>query len=274
MMYSGGYSGSGCSSYGAGCLGSPVSYATHSPSYVSNPVQYSSIDTYVQSMMPGEVEQAKIYHTNSANNQSYSQNTDYYLIPTKPYEFVDMFLEPVRPLTQFINRAEQIKHHITETFEHMLGKPFPDNIAVRICDREEMINIHSPNNGEWSDGILGFAINNRPYTSEIFVLNNNLDRLMLVIGHEIGHVLSNRLKDNVIEEAKAFSFEFAWAKTIKEHNIAGLADSITLNFKPAKNGLHNIAFDFVRTKVTQGLQALEVYFKIIAGELKVSECIS
>ena len=76
---------------------------------------------------------------------------------------------------------------------------------------------------------------------------NQLDALLLVIGHEIGHVLTETLPNKHDEEAKAFAFSIEWAKTIKKHNIAGLGINIKqdLDFEPARNGLHDVAFSFV-----------------------------
>ncbi|MEK7835220.1 MAG: hypothetical protein AAB298_03600, partial [Pseudomonadota bacterium] len=78
-----------------------------------------------------------------------------------------------------------------------------------------------------------------------FAVAGNLDEVMLVIGHELGHVLSPTLSNGRAEEAKAFAFEMAWANAIFTNDIAGLQSSINeaaLSMKPAQNGLHDLAF--------------------------------
>jgi hypothetical protein len=180
------------------------------------------------------------------------------------YHSPDAFLNPDRPRAQFIGDAEQIKDYMNETFRLLLGKDLPDNLAIHLCSKDEMKRIHVSHSGDrnrWSDGIMGFAINHWPYGTEIFVRQGELDRVMVVLGHEIGHSLSEPLKDKHAEEAKAFAFELAWLKTIKEHNIAGLGESIRLE-QPAANGLHDKALEIVQNLVRKGSEALDVFWEI------------
>ena len=90
---------------------------------------------------------------------------------------------------------------------------------------------------------------------------------MLTIGHEIGHVMSLPLKNIQTEEAKAFAFSIAWIKTIREKNIANLESAI--NMRPAINGIHNIAFDFVINKIKQGEDAIQVFESLVKQESEV-----
>ena len=192
----------------------------------------------------------------------YSENN--YLLqenPTKTYYFTpEIFLKPTRPKTQFINTTEQIQILIEETFELMLKKKLP-NIIIQICNKEELKQIHS-RFGLWNDNIQGFALNN---SKQIFVKNNELDSLMLTIGHEIGHVYTRCLTNNHDEEAKTFSFAMQWANTIKKHNIGNLKDNIKDDFSPAKNGLHDLAFFFVKNLVDKGLKPMQVHQDLVKG---------
>ena len=88
---------------------------------------------------------------------------------------------------------------------------------------------------------------------------------MLVIGHEIGHVLTETLPNKHDEEAKAFAFSIEWARTIKEHNIANLGLSIKdeLDFQPARNGLHDVAFAFVDFMVKKGRKAMQLHDDLV-----------
>jgi hypothetical protein len=200
----------------------------------------------------------------------YSQNS--YLSQEKPiraYYFApEIFLKPIRPLTQFINTTEQVQSLIGETFKLMLGKKMSKKIIIRVCNTDELKQIHS-RFGAWHDSIQGFALNpkNKKDLKEIFVKNGHLDSLMLTIGHEIGHVYTNCLSNNHDEEAKAFSFSIEWAKTVKKHNIGNLSDSIKdgLDFNPARNGLHDIAFFFVKHFVNKGLNPMRVHWDLVKG---------
>ncbi|MFH1064189.1 MAG: hypothetical protein V1729_03860 [Candidatus Woesearchaeota archaeon] len=174
-------------------------------------------------------------------------------------------LKSRRPHTQFIDSAEEIEVLVRHTFEKLTGKVFPDDIVIKVCSEEEMKKAHSANGGRWSPGIMGFAMNRHPLPSSIFVRRNNLDALMLTVGHEIGHVVAPRLPDALDEEAKAFAFELAWVKTIVENDIGGLADSFNPDFTPAANGLHDKAFAFVQNTVRKGKGAIDVFLGLAKG---------
>lgn len=185
----------------------------------------------------------------------------------REYHVVDNFLNIYRPQTPFIGKAEAIKEYIQQTFTATTGISLPEDISIRICTADELKRVHGNFSNVWSDGIQGFSLNK---TREIFVKEGELDRVMLVIGHEIGHVLSNTLDDKHDEEAKAFAFECAWMEAIVKHNIANLKDSINLEFIPANNGLHDIAFGFVRNVIKSGKEALMLFRELIKGEMKVN----
>ncbi|MBW2995994.1 hypothetical protein KY332_01705 [Candidatus Woesearchaeota archaeon] len=178
---------------------------------------------------------------------------------------ISHFLNPVRPLSVFVGEAKEIKGFVEEAFKALTGQEFPDDIIVRVVEEEEMKKMHPAN-------VLGFAINRKHLglPSEIFVKKDLLDRLMLTIGHELGHVLTRRLADNKDEEAKAFAFSLAWMKKIKEENIANLSTVIQLD-KPAENGVHNVALDFILNLVNKGREAIKVWMGLVKGELNVCE---
>ena len=112
-------------------------------------------------------------------------------------------------------------------------------------------------------GVRGLSINRKAegLISDIFVLEDELDRVMLTIGHEIGHVLTTSLRDKRDEEAKAFAFELAWLQTIHKFNILGLKECMNINMlNPAVNGLHNTALGLVK-KELNALTPLQVFQK-------------
>jgi len=163
----------------------------------------------------------------------------------------------------FVGDLAELKEFIEETFEKTTGKTFPKDVVIRLLTNKEFENAKAFGKS-FSPNVLGFAINrkNTGLPSEIFIRKGELAQLMVTIGHELGHVISPRLKDDKVEEAKAFAFQLAWMKTIKENNIANLSTAIQLN-PPAQNGIHDSALEFVLEKVKKGIDALELF-----GEIK------
>ena len=187
------------------------------------------------------------------NQQKYS--TDYFA----EHSFTpELFLNPSRPKARFIVDNSEARGIAKEVFESMMNQKMPSNISISILPFEDFKNLHS-SFGAWSSGILGFSVNGSD--KRIFIRENHLDSLMLVIGHEIGHVLTETLPNKHDEEAKAFAFSIEWARTIKEHNIANLGLSIKEEhgFQPARNGLHDVASAFVDFMVKKGRKAMQLH---------------
>lgn len=195
------------------------------------------------------------------------EQKEYETQPVKP-EQQEFFLNPKRPKTEFIGEITKIKHYITKTFQLLTGKQFPDTISIKLCKRDELKGLHIKFGGKWDEGIQGFAINTKPI-SQIFVKQNDLDRLMLTIGHEIGHVMSPMLQDQTKEEAKAFAFELAWTRTIAENGIAHLKHAFNLTPNPAVNGLHNVAFEMVKKEIDEGKQPMEIFSDLIKKDFSI-----
>lgn len=202
------------------------------------------------------------------------QESDYFCNRlTSTYHFSPApFLKPNRPTTQFIGEAEDIEHYVREAFSATTGDELPNDIEIRVCSPFELKSIHKQFGGKWSSGIQGFSINRHGSgVSEIFVKENFLDALLLVIGHELGHVLTAPLPDQRDEEAKAFAFEMAWLRTLHKKNIAGLSGSIVLDHRPADNGLHNVAFGFINDLIQRGREAFEVYLDLVRGAVSLEQ---
>lgn len=182
------------------------------------------------------------------------------------------FLKPNRPTTQFIGEAADIEQYVREAFRATTGNEMPADIEIRVCSPFELKRIHNQFGGTWSSGIQGFAVNRcGSGMSEIFVKENFLDALLLVIGHELGHVLSAPLQDQRDEEAKAFAFEMAWLRALHRENIAGLSGSIVLDHRPADNGLHNVAFGFISDLIQTGKEAFQIYLDLVRGVLSLGQ---
>lgn len=190
------------------------------------------------------------YQNNPSEYNFFKQEVNYNFIP-------DNFLKPGK-LGMFVGKAEDIREHIEKAFELMFHEPFPNDIKIAVCD-EKLFRKLAPH-----AGTIGLSINRRKQglLSEIFVLNDFLGRVMLTIGHELGHVLTETLKSPHDEEAKAYAFSLAWMRIIKENNIAGLQEAIVTEC-PAENGLHNVAFFFVEKLLKEGRDAWKVYCDLV-----------
>ncbi|MBT4824516.1 hypothetical protein HN695_03885 [Candidatus Woesearchaeota archaeon] len=199
---------------------------------------------------------------------SFNYNPLSYASSSRPQEYFvpENFLALYRPDTQFIEKAQEIEEHIKDTFRLVTGYELPSHIKITICDEDKFKILHKSNGGEWSPGIQGFAVH---LNNQVVIKQNKLDVVMLVLGHEIGHVLSAPLNNQHDEEAKAFAFELAWMKAIKDNNIANLAENININFQPASNGLHDVAFGFVKKLVSAGKRAIDVFKGLTTKEVSM-----
>lgn len=179
-----------------------------------------------------------------------------------------IFLSPSRPQSRFVGDSSEVSRIAEEVFELMMNKKLPENISINVLPLNDFKIVHSQF-GLWNKGILGFSINGRKKL--VFVRENALDSMLLVLGHEIGHVLTDALPNKHDEEAKAFAFSVEWAKTIKKHNVAGLAQSIKgeFDFSPARNGLHDLAFGFVSFMLKKGKKAMELHSELAKNYLSI-----
>lgn len=198
--------------------------------------------------------------------QTYShQENKYSLFTIKPeYHFIpNNFLKPEKN-SMFIGKAEEIRADVEEAFEKIFNRSFPDDVKISILDQKKF------NKLTFSHQAIGLSINRseQGLLSEIFVLNGSLGKVMLTIGHELGHVLTPTLDNAHDEEAKAYAFSLIWMKVIKEYNLANLADTI-ITETPAFNGLHNISFKFVQDLIFQGRKEAEIYNELITKEISL-----
>jgi hypothetical protein len=201
-------------------------------------------------------------HTQTSYNPlpSYTipQATYQLITPHKEYHFQpDNFLKP-RKNAIFVNQANQIKPFVEETFEKMFNQPFPNDVAISILNEKEFRKV-APH-----PSTVGVSFNRKQHglISEIFVLNDTLGRVMLTLGHELGHVLTETLEDPTLEEAKAYSFSFYWMEIIKKHNVANLGNSVILE-NPALNGLHDKAFELVLKEKKDNKSYYQIYINLL-----------
>lgn len=279
-----GYQAPACYRSGGGNYGSQQTYGqtynaslqTYSSSY-----QTSSLDAIVEAPNIHCFQSSDSSHNSSFTSFNYNQNIQNYF-PTKQrteYHAIDGFLKLYRPQTQFINDAQEVESLARETFEKTARKELPQNIIIKILDRDDMKAVHEATGAIWSDNIQGFSINSNARNSarnlqnhdkQIFVKKAELDRVMVVLGHEIGHVLTPTVENAHDEEAKAFAFEIAWVQTMIKHNIGNLKDNLVVDFAPANNGLHDVAAAFVKNLVKKGKEAMELYGEIARRILSIA----
>lgn len=181
-----------------------------------------------------------------------------YAMPETP-NFSETFLAEDRPATPMISELGEVKEIIQQTFEKITGQEFPEqDIKITICNEEQFHQMQTGN------GVVGFSFNRYGRgTSEIYAVQDHMDRLLLTIGHELGHVLSPTLLNRQDEEAKAHAFSLAWMETIRDNNIGGLQPNISPN--PARNGLHDTAFDFVKYLLRTGASSFDIFKTLSHG---------
>ncbi|MBI4145465.1 hypothetical protein HY493_04660 [Candidatus Woesearchaeota archaeon] len=193
-----------------------------------------------------------------ANDEPHSQ-------VAREYHFVaDDFLTGIA--TKAINKREELMPLVEEAFEKRTSVAFPHDIAITLCTPVELEQAFGAG---FTPDVQGFCINRHGRgVSEVFVKRGELAHVMLTLGHEIGHALTPTLRDSRDEEAKAFAFSLAWMETIREHNIGGLKVAIQPN--PAKNGLHNVAFNFVMDTARR-IPFIEQFAQLGKGMLTINQ---
>ncbi|MDP3640296.1 MAG: hypothetical protein Q8R53_03790 [Nanoarchaeota archaeon] len=228
-----------------------ASYAASFPAFFSSALSYGA------SKEPQQLAYSMAQHREESPAQL-PIHREYHFNPA-------LFLKPGKE-GKFVGKAEEIRPFIEEAFSKMFDEPFPVDIMLSVLDEKAFRKI-APH-----PGTMGLSINRKPHglLSEIFVLNGSLGRVLLTIGHELGHALSLPLSSPHDEEAKAYAFSLAWMNIVKEHNIAGLQNAF-INEQPAENGLHNVAFAFVQQLLQQEKTAEEIHSSLIHGEISVPE---
>ena len=205
---------------------------------------------------------------NYASEINYAKNVlTYAIMPHVQinYDFQPTdFLKPGRG-GQFVGQAEEIKEHVEEAFFQLFHQNFPDDIKISVLEEKRFRKLTPHPN------TVGLSLNRRKQglMSEIFVRAGSIGEVMLTIGHELGHVLTQTLENPHDEEAKAFAFSRMWMENIQENNIANLGEAIILDH-PAQNGLHNVAFEFVEHLRKMGKSALMIYQELIKKMISLS----
>ncbi len=202
----------------------------------------------------------------SKNTNAFYDNLNAQLTtPAGPHEsIVDNYLEDNRPATPIVNDLGDVQQVVDEAFAKVTGQQFPrDMIHISILPVEDFVRTQPMKNSH-NGTVVGYSLNRYGKgASTIVIKQDHLDAVLLTIGHEIGHVMSPTLPDARDEEAKAHAFSIAWMEAIRLNNIAGLSPNIRLN--PARNGLHDVALDFVNFLRWRGSSALDVFKTLAAG---------
>lgn len=224
--------------------------------------------------LPQYKPQFSVYTSNQTN--MYEETKTHYQSDKEDYEinFEDtssFFLKDTNQ-PKFVGTISHLMDDIRHTLRMATNQELPFNLDIKICNEEELSKEYNQRtNNIWNQTIKGFATHGE--NKEIFVLADSLDKMMLTLGHEIGHILSPRLINTTTEEAKAFSFEIVWLQTIKIHNILNLAENIDLEKigTPVANGVHDVAFRWINSFMMDGRSPKEIYNDIINGEIIICE---
>lgn len=250
-----------------------VQYEKPSVTLFDRPIYREPIRTHPSSKAHHHLD----YHNTLPPQYGGSAKTQDYLAqlsaPQAVYHSPDAFLKPQRPVTVFVGKSEDIKGYAEEAFTATTGKKLDDaNVVIQILPRKQFKQRFKQLGGKWSEGIQGFSINHEGReASLIFVKEDHLDKVMITVGHEIGHVMGVRLTSKVDEEAKAFAFELAWINALYNKNIAGLRACINIQPQPAQNGVHDVGFNFVRSLILLDYDPLQIFQNLSKGQLSIAQ---
>ncbi|MBW3013200.1 hypothetical protein KY340_03250 [Candidatus Woesearchaeota archaeon] len=243
-------------SYSLSSASTPVSYTAKSPTLI-----------YAGSSSPSIASSVYTGSYSDPISENKIEKKEYNVLKTELFFQPGEFINPNAPKTKFIKATEQVRELVEQTFLELTGKELPC-LNISVCSEQELRQEHARVGGQWSPGILGFC---NHVTRSIFVMENNLAELLLTIGHEIGHLLSDPLPDLIDEEAKAMAFASAWAQTIYDNNIGDLRDHIRMH-QPAQNGVHNVASKFVNNMLDDGRIAMDVFEQLSRKYISSSFC--
>jgi len=232
--------------YSGSSLDSLMDYGVNSPSKGMYENLIFEDDEEIRRMIEKQI---KSYQQNSVSKE------DSKILIFNPSELVNK-------KTKFISNVNKILPYIKRVFELTTNEELRSDVVIKLCSQEELKEIHSQFSDNWSEGIQGFCINrlNNPL---VFVKRDELAKVMLTIGHELGHLQTSSL-DELEEEAKAYAFSIEWMNKIKENNVANLAN-VFVNESPAEDGVHNVAFNFVLKLLERGKSAFEIFEDLISG---------
>lgn len=120
---------------------------------------------------------------------------------------------------------DQIRPLVEETHQAMFsGKKY--RYKTNVLSQKEM----SKRFGEDSKGhcYAPFLFFSHPCFRQIYLCENSISNILIVAGHEIGHLQKPFFSANDLEETKAFLFQLYWGETIMEKNIGNLAETLNL----------------------------------------------
>ncbi|MBW2987768.1 hypothetical protein KY336_04415 [Candidatus Woesearchaeota archaeon] len=252
--------------------GAPVSYAQQAANDVRGPLTYTAKSPIVFYAGSDSTNTSSIYAGRIsepiAENATKTKADNYYSKSNINLTFrPGQFLNSSAPKTKFIKATEEVQELVEHTFLELTGKELPC-FNISVCNEHELRQEHARLGGQWSPGIQGFC---NHQTKSIFVMENNLAELLLTIGHEIGHLLSDPLPNLIDEEAKAMAFASAWAQTIHDNNIGNLGAHIQMH-QPARNGVHNVASNFVNSMLEEGSIAMDVFEQLSRKYISSTFC--
>jgi|GEM_PF-5804057 len=106
-----------------------------------------------------------------------------------------------------------------------------------------------------------------------FVNQDSLSQVASTIGHELGHLFSRELNQNVDEEGKAYAFEAAWDFAIQSKGFLGLNEQYSYFLSKATDQeawpVHYEAFTFVVSLLKEGYNPCDLYGAFVRREIHV-----
>jgi hypothetical protein len=239
--------------------------------YTPSQDRYSSLEQFVltdrrSSALEHILEESPYFSSSFSkyftNSQYLSQHVEHH------EEQVASFLKPCSETFEHVTDAFQIQEYASDIFRKLTGHVLPSDIEINVLPEKTFEEVHASHRGESSSSVLGFSLNRvkQKGLNQVFVKEGSMELVLVVLGHEIGHVLSKPLRNIQDEEAKAFAFEYAWVETIMQYNFGGVSNALQVPI-PAQNGLHDAASSFVLEIMKTGKRAMQIFKNLIHGEL-------
>ncbi len=278
-----------------GLVGYSMSLSTDSPIYGIDPIsmekyveRYDGIDTQdnlskivASGYMTGMSQDASCVYDMHCGTIGYGLGADYGIVQMTPRPPPRPWRNDKGPVLVPIEKEkddssedfsqEELDAHIRDIFQAVMDRDLPDDISISVLEKSRFHELTS-HAFSASPGLQGFAkhkTDGLPMHT-IVVKKSSLAEVLTVVGHEIGHVISEKKGNAHDEEAKAIAFEYAWVKTIKEFDLAGIGHIIR-NVPLARNGLHDLAQMFVENRIKYGDDPLDIFDDIVADEISVAQ---
>ena len=177
---------------------SPFSYSILSPQNTSYLAPFSAPDLHSYQSTVWSTQYGMLHIKSSYEEQ-------YQVKEPEQQDSSVLLLRPSSTPTQFIGMMDELIVEVQRVIKHISGTTLPYDLSVTLCHEEEFKEHYERCSkiNRWHHGIRGFSMHSTP--KQIFVLRDTLEKTLLTLGHEIGHIFSAPAVNALTQEAKTHS---------------------------------------------------------------------